>query len=412
MGVKNSQNLHEHYGLLMGLVPPWCVASVDLQVDQKRVVIEIHWPDDHAVSCPECGTLCRMKDHREERSWRHLDTMQFETIVTCRIPRADCPQHGAKTISVPWAGPHSRFTLMFERFAIEVLYSARSITQAMTLLGISWDQAQSIQERAVDRGLNRRKLDEIKHVGIDEKNFGRGHDYVSVMSDIDKGRVLNGVPERTKEATQMLWNTIPKEQRVSIQAVAMDMWEAFMTVTSKVVPNADIVHDKFHCAKYLGEAVNKVRKQENSELLEQGSNVLKGTKFLWLKNPKNWSEKQQSDFEVLRYEELKVGRAWAIRQSFNGFWDYWYRKPAEKYFQQWYYWATHSRLKPMIEVARTLKRHLKGILNYCKHRITNAVSEGLNSKIQTLKANARGFRNFDHYRISILFHCGKLAVYP
>lgn len=410
--MKSQQDLNDHYGLLLGLVPPWCVASVDLQIDEKQVIIEIHWPFDHTVSCPECGASCRMKDHRDERRWRHLDTMQFETIVTCRVPRADCPEHGVKTLPVPWAGWHSRFTLLFERFAIEVLYGARSITQATALLGISWDQAQSIQERAVDRGISRRKLEEVKYIGIDEKNFGRGHDYVSVMSDIGKGCVLNVVPERTKEATEALWETIPKEQRGSIRAVAMDMWEAFMNVTSDVVPKADIVHDKFHCAKYLGEAVDKVRKQENRELSEQGSDVLKGTKFLWLKNPKNWSEKQQSNFEMLRSEELKVSRAWAIRQSFNGFWDYWYRKPAEQYFRQWYYWATHSRLKPMIEVARTLKRHLKGILNYCKHRITNAVAEGLNSKIQTLKANARGFRNFDHYRISILFHCGKLEVYP
>jgi transposase len=406
------QDLNFHYGLLLGLVPPWCVVSVDLQMERKRVVIEVHWPYDQSVFCPECGVACRMKDHRDERSWRHLDTMQFETLVTCRVPRADCPVHGAKTLQVPWAGPHSRFTLLFERFAIEVLYGARSITQATALLGISWDQAQSIQERAVDRGISRRKLEEIKYVGIDEKNFGKGHDYVSVMSDISKGCVLNVIPERTKEATLKLWETIPQEQRGSIRAVAMDMWEAFMNVTGEVVPHADIVHDKFHCSKYLGEAVDKVRKQENRELAEQGNDVLKGTKFLWLRNPKNWNEKQQSSFEALRSEELKVSRAWAIRQSFNGFWDYWYRKPAEKYFRQWYYWATHSRLKPMIEVARTLKRHLKGILNYCKHRITNAVAEGLNSKIQTLKTNARGFRNFDHYRISILFHCGKLDVYP
>jgi transposase len=410
--MKTSQDLNDHYGLLLGLVPPWCVSTVDLQMEQKRVVIEIHWPYEQTVSCPECGVSCRMKDHRDERNWRHLDTMQFETIVTCRVPRADCPRHGAKTLPVPWAVPHSRFTLMFERFAIEVLYGARSITQATALLGISWDQAQSIQERAVDRGLSRRKLEEIKYVGIDEKNFGKGHDYVSVISDISKGCVLNVIPERTKEATMELWKTIPQEQRGSIRAVAMDMWEAFMNVTGEVVPHADIVHDKFHCSKYLGEAVDKVRKQENRELAEQGNDVLKGTKFLWLKNPKNWNEKQESDFEALRNEELKVSRAWAIRQSFNGLWNYWYRKPAEKYFRQWYYWATHSQLKPMIEVARTLKRHLKGILNYCKHRITNAVAEGLNSKIQTLKTNARGFRNFDHYRISILFHCGKLDVYP
>lgn len=410
--MKNSQDLYDHYGLLLGLVPPWCVASVDLQMDRKRVAIDIQWPYDNTVSCPECGVSCRMKDHRTERKWRHLDTMQFETIITCRVPRADCPLHGAKTITVPWAGPHSRFTLLFERFAIEVLQSARSITQAMALLGISWDQAQLIQERAVERGLDRRQLTEIEYVGIDEKDFGKGHDYVSVMSDIEKGCILNVVPERTKEATRELWKTIPVEQRGTIRAVAMDMWSPFMTVTNEVVPKADIVHDKFHCSQYLGDAVNKVRRGENRVLSEQGNDVLKGTKYLWLRNPKNWSEKQQDNFEMLRNEALKVSRAWAIRQSFNGLWDYLYRKPAEKYFRKWYYWATHSRLKPMIEVARTLNRHLKGILNYCKHRITNAVTEGLNSKIQILKANARGFRNFDHYRISILFHCGKLDLYP
>lgn len=410
--MKTSQDLHDHYGMLLGLVPPWCVASVDLQMDQKRVILEVHWPDDHTVSCPDCGATCRMKDHRDERRWRHLDTMQFETIITCRVPRSDCPEHGAKTIKVPWASPHSRFTLMFERFAIEVLYGARSITQATALLGLSWDQAQAIQERAVERGIRRRKLEEIKYVGIDEKNFGRGHDYVSVMSDIAKGCVLNVVPERTKGATEALWETIPEAHRGSIRAVAMDMWEAFMNVTGEKAPEADIVHDKFHVAKYLGEAVDKVRKQENRELVDQGNDVLKGTKFLWLINPKNWSANQKTHFETFRDEQLKVSRAWAIRQSFNGFWDYWYRKPAAKYFRQWYYWATHSRLAPIIEVAKTLNRHLAGMLNYCKHRITNAVSEGLNSKIQSLKANARGFRNFDHYRISILFHCGKLEVYP
>jgi len=398
--------------MLLGLVPPWCVGSVDLQMDQKRVVIEVHWPDDHSISCPDCGTECRMKDHRDERRWRHLDTMRFETIITCRVPRSDCPEHGVKTIKVPWASPHSRFTLMFERFAIEVLYGARSITQATALLGLSWDQAQAIQERAVERGISRRKLEDIKYVGIDEKNFGRGHDYVSVMSDIAKGCVLNVVPERTKEATEALWETIPEAHRGSIRAVAMDMWEAFMNVTNEKASKADIVHDKFHVAKYLGEAVDKVRKQENRELLEQGKDVLKGTKFLWLRNPKNWSENQKTHFESFRDEQLKVSRAWAIRQSFNGFWEYWYRKSAEKYFRQWYYWATHSRLAPIIEVAKTLNRHLAGMLNYCKHRITNAVAEGLNSKIQSLKANARGFRNFEHYRISILFHCGKLDVYP
>lgn len=410
--MENIQDLNGHYSLLLGLVSPWVVVSVDLQMNEKRVVVEVGWPCDQAVFCPECGVSCRMKDHREARQWRHLDTMQFETIIRCCVPRSDCPVHGAKTITLPWASAHSRFTLLFERFSIEVLQNARSLTQARALLRISWDQAQLIQERAVQRGLKRRELQGIRQVGIDEKNFGRGHDYVSVMSDIEEGCVLEVVPERTKEAAQKLWETIPEEGRSNIEAVAMDMWEAFMKVTEEVVPGADIVHDKFHCAKYLGEAVDRVRKQESRKLSEEGNNLLKGTKFIWLRNPENWSQEQKSDFEALRSEALEVSRAWAIRQSFNGLWSYRYRKAAESYFKRWYFWATHSRLKPMVKVAKTLMRHLKGILNYCKHRITNAVAEGLNSKIQSLKANARGFRNFDHYRITILFHCGKLNLYP
>ena len=353
-----------------------------------------------------------MKDHREERSWRHLDTMQFETIVKGRVPRSDCPVHGAKTIPVPWAGPRSGFTLLFERFAIEVLSGARSVSQAAKLLGLSWDQVQAIMERAVERGLSRRKLEEITYVGLDEKNFGKGHSYVSVMSEVDKGRVLEVVKDRTKEAAHRLWETIPQEKRVGIKAVAMDMWEAYMTSTLEKIPGADVVHDKFHVMKYLGEAVDKVRRKENRELGQAGNDILKGTKYLWLTNKENWNEAQKTDFRSFREENLKVSRAWSIRESFSGFWNYFYQKPALGYFKEWYFWVTHSRLAPMIGVAKMLKRHLQGLLNYVKHRITNAVAEGLNSKIQIIKSNARGFRNFDHYRISILFHCGKLDVYP
>jgi transposase len=233
-----------------------------------------------------------------------------------------------------------------------------------------------------------------------------------VLSDINEGRVLDVVKDRTKEAADELWQTIPAEQRGGIKAVAMDMWDAFMSSTKENVAQADIVHDKFHVAKYLSKAVDDVRKKENRELAGQGNEVLKGSKYLWLTNPSNWSPDQEMIFRILRKEQLKVGRAWAIKETFSHFWNYVYEKSAEKFFRQWYFWATHSRLKPVIDTAKTLKRHLAGLLTYLKHHITNAVAEGLNSKIQGIKANARGFRNFGNYRVSILFHCGKLNVYP
>jgi transposase len=406
--------LQAHYGLLLGLIPPWAVAKVELDLAAKRLVIDVEYPRGAQVPCPEagCGRSCRLKDHREERVWRHLDTMQFETLVKCRVPRSDCPEHGVKTIQVPWADPRSPFTLLFEKFAIEVLQCARSIRQAQSLLGISWDQVQRIQEIAVERGLARRELEELGPVGMDEKNFGRGHSYVSVLSDLGEGRVLEVVKDRTEAAADKLWKTIPEVQRHQIPAVAMDMWEAFMNSARTNASQADIVHDKFHVASYLSKAVDGVRKKEHREFRQNDDDTLTGSKYLWLTNPKNWSEEQRTQFKAFRRDGLKVSRAWAIKEEFAHFWDYVYPKAAENFFGRWYFWATHSRLQPVIEVARTLKRHLPGLLTYCKHRITNAVSEGLNSKIQSIKANARGFRNFDHYRISILFHCGKLELFP
>jgi transposase len=410
--MNSHKELYGHYAQLLGLVPPWMVVDVQLKMEELKVEIEVQWPEGEPVHCPECDELCRLKDHREERVWRHMDTMQFQTLIKSRVPRADCPAHGAKTVKVPWAGPNSPFTLLFERFAIDVLYAARSIKQAQELLKISWDQVQRIQERAVGRGLARRKLESLEYVGMDEKSFGGGHDYVSVLSDINEGRVLDVVRERTTEAADDLWQTIPEEQREGIKAVAMDMWEPFMKSAKKNAASADIVHDKFHIAKYLAKAVDDVRKKESRELAAEGNEILKGSKYLWLTNPGNWTPDQEMIFKILRKEELKVGRAWAIKETFSEFWDYVYEKAAENFFQRWYSWAVRSRLKPVIETAKTLKRHLAGLLTYIKHRITNAVAEGLNSKIQSIKANARGFRNFGNYRISILFHCGKLDVYP
>jgi transposase len=410
--MKTSSDLNDHYRLLLGLIPPWLVAKVDLDPAKKLVEIDVEWPSDYEVECPECGRSCAIKDHREMRSWRHLDTMQFQTIIKSRVPRSDCKEHGVKTISVPWAGPHSRFTLMFERFAIDVMIAAKSLSSAASLLGLSWDQVHLIQSRAVERGLTRRTLDDVKHIGIDEKSFLKGHKYVSLMADIDGARILDVVQDRTLEAAETLWQKLPGEVLEQVEAVAMDMWPAFISSAEKYVPQADIVHDKFHIAKYLGNAVDRVRKTEHKSFMKQGDETLKGAKYLFLKNLESMSELETERFRALRLDNLKTGRAWSIKETFSEFWTYTYQASASKFFDRWYWWATHSRLKPMIEVAKLMKRHLPNILTYLKHQITNAMIEGFNSKIQSIKANARGYRNFANYRVAILFYCGKLNLHP
>ena len=404
-------DLNLHYRQLLGLGDDWNVENVDLDLVASRVIIELSHRGGRLV-CPECETECSRADTAPKRTWRHLDTMQFATEIRAAVPRCRCEKCGIKTIAVPWAGKHSRFTLMFEAFAIRVLQSAANVKKAAELLGLSWDAAHRIMAVAVDRGLQRRETDEVKHVGIDEKSFGRGHDYVSIMTDTDQSRVLEVVPERTIAACDKLWETLTKTQLAKVQSVSMDMWQAFMSSATKNVPQAKIVHDKFHIAKYLGEAVDKVRRAEHRELKEEGESPLTGLRQLFLYNQENLDE--DSYFEVLTVQraDLKTGRAWAIKENFRHFWSYLSRHGGGRFFQQWYGWAIRSRLDPIKKVATMLKSHLDGLLNYFDHRVTNATSEGFNSRIQSIKSAARGFRKFENYRIRILFYCGKLNLQP
>ena len=406
----------ELYQTLLGLNAPWEVTAVTMTQPSAgrplgEIDVTVRWQPGTPLVCPSCGGVAPGYDSRPRR-WRHLNTMQWKTFITADVPRANCPKCGVKQVYVAWAEDASRFTELFEAFTIQVLQAVRSKVQAKWLTALSWDQIDRIMERAVTRGLAHRCLDNLSYVGLDEKSFGKGHDYVSVLHDIEGKRVLDVVPERTRDAADTLWTTIPGSQRQGIAACAMDMWEPYMESTRAATPQAVIVHDKFHAVRELNKAVDLVRRKEHRALKQAGQETLTKTKYLWLKNPKHFTERQRSHFDSLKLDTLKVGRAWAIKEAFGDFWHYHYAGSAQKFFDRWYFWATHSRLAPIIAAARILKRHLPGLLAYTKHRITNAVAEGANGRIQLIKANARGYRNFEQYRIAILFHCGKLDLYP
>ena len=153
-------SLSQHYHQMVGLNDDWIISDVELDVEAQRLTLSLEFIGNQ-VTCPECGAGCSMKDHARLRSWRHLDAMQFQTVLKACVPRSACESCGVKNIKVPWAEKHSRFTLLFEAFAIEVLRAARSIDAAALLLSIDWSTAQNIMKRAVERGLERRSLDEV-----------------------------------------------------------------------------------------------------------------------------------------------------------------------------------------------------------------------------------------------------------
>jgi len=399
-----------HYGKLLGIGKPWEVRAAQLDLIRGRVEIEVGWDETSAVVCPECGKECARHDHAPEREWRHLNVMQFLTVIRARIPRCRCPEHGVKTVRVPWAEKDSRFTVHFESLAIQIIDACRSLTQAADLLQLDWDGVQRIVDRAVARGLLRRSTEGVRYVGLDEKSFGRGQRYVSIATDIKGARVLEVVPGNDQAAGESLWRALPPEQRSKVEAAAMDMSAGFAAATRAQAPQAAIVHDKFHVAKLLNDAVDQTRRAEHQQLHAEGDDTLKHTRYLWLHG--QLPEEKQASFAELLEINLKTARAWAYKEQFVEFWGQPDAAQGFDFFTQWKRSVMRSRLTKVKAVAKTLHKHLTNLLTYFMHPITNAVSEGFNSRIQAIKADARGFRRFINYRSRILFHCGKLNMLP
>jgi len=405
-----SESVEEHYRSLLQLPSPWQVTSVDSDLAGQSVIVRVAWPSRVKAPCPDCGKLCPIHDRLEERSWRHLSVMQYKLELRCRLPRCRCEEHAVKAIKTPWAEPGSRFTLSFEAWAIEVMLACSSLARACELLRIHWSSAQRIIDRAVERGMAARSTEGLARVGLDEKSFLRGQSYVSLMTDLDKARVLEVVDGRKAADIQGLWMALPEQVRKGVLAAAMDMGAPFIAATGKVAPHVEIVHDRFHVSKPLGEAVDKTRREESAKLAAKGDDTLKRTRYLWLHG--TVPEKGRERFEELLEINLKTSKAWLFKEQMVEFWNQPDAQSAAEFFELWRRSVMRSRIPAMKKVAATLKAHLGGLLSYFRHRITNALTEGFNSKIQSIRADARGFRSFANYRARILFFCGRLDLYP
>lgn len=409
MRVMRDVELYQH---LLGLQVPWSVSRVDLDLKAQRVDV---WAEHshRKFPCPECGGKLPVYDHSEERTWRHLDSCQFMTFLHARIPRVKCEDHGVRQVAVAWAEPRARFTAMFERFALEVLRES-SIRGATRILRISWDEAMHLMRKAVKRGLARKGARVVPRIGVDEKSAAKGHRYFTIVSDVDRGVVEYVALDRTSQSLDEYFRSLTPAQRSGIEAVALDMWDPFIFSLRKNLPDAEkkMVFDRFHIMVNLGKAVDTVRKNENRELLSLGHDTLKGSRQVWLYAAENLPSHHRDYFKAVMKLNLKTGRAWAMKETLRELWDYKRPVPARRHFERWYAWAIRSRLPPMERVARMMLERITGVMTYFRHRITNAVSEGLNSKIQTLKKRAYGFRNRENFRTAIYFHCGGLDTDP
>jgi len=407
------------YEQILGIDLPWQISDTKIDSSDNSVHITLSHDAQSQFPCKHCNKLCSVYDHNKVRTWRHLDTCGYYTYLHAALPRADCSDCGKYTIVPCWSRANSRFTLDFECHIIDTLHITQVRSKAALQLRVSEDTLKRIQNKAVERGLSRRKTHKdpfyiVRHVCIDEKSLFKGHHYVSILYDGQTGTVLEVVEHRTQESAQKAFTELAQYIDIEqIEVVTMDMWQAFKNAAQVSIPKADIVHDRFHLAQYLNKAVDITRRAENKKLCAQNDDRLKGSRYIWLKNPENFKDTQKHlHEELIKDQSLQTVKAWTLKEDFKKFFGMKTIEQATDFFNKWVKKIELIENKPLLKVTKTFENHLEGLLTYIKHRVSNAMAEAVNTAIQQIKANARGFRSAKAFRNAILFHLGNLDTYP
>lgn len=396
------------FDLILDFGDEWKVERVYLNTKTEEVDVYIDFIGKSAEH-PMTLEPYSIYDHAPLRRWRHLDTMQFKTYINCSTPRIKDKDGKVSTIKTPWADTYERHTYLFEKFAIAILQSTKNQTKTAELLRCGFNVVNRIVHNSVERGLERRPKDHIfEHLSIDEKSFKKGHKYVTVLSDPISGVVIDVAQGRDYgSCVHAIKEAIPEPHRAEVKTVTMDMWKPFLNAAKDLLPNSEIIHDRFHLVKYLNDAVDKVRRREVKKHDE-----LRHTKYIFLKNPENQTEKQRIKFESISGANYEVSRAWQIKENFRDIFGCNTPNEAFSLVFQWVSYAVRANINEMTKVVDTFRNHLNGVINAMVNTFSNAMAERLNGKIQEIKACGRGYRKFENFRNAILFFHGGLSLYP
>ncbi len=395
------------FQMALGLFPPWLVEHCRFDPEQKQLDIYIDFSRGGEFSSPECGLPgCKAYDTRD-KIWRQLNFFEHVTYLHVRTPRVECPDCGIKLVPVPWAREGSGFTLLFEAF-IMAMAKEMPVNAIARLVGEHDTRIWRVLHHYVEEARREQDYSLVCKVGMDETSSKRGHNYITLFVDMDRSKVLFAAPGKDAATVTAFKDDLQAhgDDAENIKQDCCDMSAAYIRGIEDTFENAAITFDRFHILKVINEALDEVRRMEQKTRPE-----LKKSRFVWLKNPQNLTVKQRGIIEDLNVPKLnlKTAKAYQIKLTFQELYEH-PRDLAEAFLKRWYFWATHSRLQPMIAAAQTIKRHWTGVLAWFKSGITNGVLEGINSLIQAAKAKARGYRSTRNLITIVYLIAGKLDL--
>lgn len=398
------------FSLALGLAKPWQVVDLKFSKEEGRLDLWLDFGKGAKFPCPSCEETQKSEVHDTlERTWRHLNFFQYETYLHARVPRIRCGKCGVKQVDVPWARPGSGFTLLFELLVLS-LSREMSVAAVAELTNEHANRLWRILKHYVERARREVDLSAFHQLGIDEFAIRKGHVYMTSFGDLEASRVIFLGEGRKKGVVKAFIEDLRSRgiDPGQIDVVCCDMWDPYLNGIGTFLKKALVVFDRFHVMTQLNKALEMVRREE-----QRDNEALTKSRFLWLKNPKNLTNTQEARLEALKKLDLRTGRAYQIKLALARFWEIADPAEAVSYLKRWYFWATHSRLQPVIQAARTVKRYWKGVVCFLDARVTNGMVEGLNSKIKTAMKRAYGFKQVGYLRTIIYLVAGRLTfTYP
>jgi transposase len=365
-------------------------------------------PAKRTSLCGGCAQRAPRYDRRERR-WRHLDACGLAVELEYAIWRVDCRHCGVTTEMVPWADGDTGFTRAFEH-VVAYLAQHTDKTTVTRLMRVAWATVGRIIERVVARLGPADRLSGLRNIGIDELSYRRHHQYLTIVTNHDTGRVVWASPGKDAATVARFFAELGPERTSELRVVTMDMSGAYKTAVAKAAPHARIVFDRFHVQRLAHDALDKLRRQQWRAADPEDKKAIKGTRFALQKNPWNLTQAEHEKLTDVQRSNKALFRGYLLKETLCDILDRRQVNVARTRLQQWLSWAARSRLPPFRKLARTIKSHAEGILGYVATGLSNGRSEGLNGKVRTITRRAFGLHDAWSLIALIMLCCSGIVV--
>lgn len=377
------------------------VTEIQEREAEQSLVVHVERLGQRRLRCGACGrTASRVAPtRRPARRWRDLAMREHVVELVYAPYRVWCAHCGLRVERIPWADKWQRVThALFG--AVAALARQMDWSAVATHFHLNWKTVAAVVEGAVLWGLQHRPWRPLHWLGLDKVSRRKGQQYLTVVYDLERGRVVWVGRDRTSETMVRFFAWLGWRRARAIQTVCCDMWAVYIDAIRTHLPHATIVFDRFHLTQHLSRAVDEVRRQMAGR--EQAE--FKKTRFLWLANPENLQRKERTRLSALLRLNSPIVKAYLLKEDLRRFWDYRYTAWAAAHLRQWLWRASHSRLEPFQKLAQMLRTHLDGVLAWTRIRVTNGALEGMNNKIKAISHRAYGYRTSWAY-IANIYHC-------